>query len=55
MEENNIRGPYTRTQWNTMLLLKQGLDYMVSSKKPKFKDEIEKDKLRLKKYLNRAA
>ncbi len=53
MEEktNNIIGTQSLTRWRTMILLKQGLDYMVSSGKPKFKQEIEKDRKRLSQYL----
>lgn len=50
-KSNNIIGTQSLSRWRTMILLKQGLDYMISSGKPKFKEEIEKDKKRLSEYL----
>ena len=51
--QNNVIGTQSLSHWRTMILLKQGLEYMVNSGKPKFKEEIEKDKRLLSKHLER--
>lgn len=43
-QTNNVIGTRDLSEWRTMILLKQGLEYMINSGKPKFNKEIEKDK-----------
>ena len=58
-----IKGPYTHNEWRTMLLLREGLEYMNLKLRNNpldntsnyfYKRELEKDNNKYKNYLKRA-
>ena len=51
-EDTQIKGPYSLSDWKTMLILKEGIEYMKQNAK-KFGRLLEEDKKRQKNYYSK--